>query len=62
MQTTEEIKEKGYYLKEISTRDLEEGEEAYSPKLAGVLFLALIGAISFILGALTCYLTYGLRH
>jgi hypothetical protein len=61
MQTIKE-KESDNKLQEIPTKDLEECEEARSVELAGMVIAMLIGAIFFILGALTCYFIYGLRH
>ena len=54
----------GFYLQEISTREeREEAKEAQDEVgPTTVVFLALIGALFFACGALSCYLIYGLRH
>lgn len=53
-----------YYLPQIATREERQAEEKAEGEVgqAAIVFIALIGAIFFLLGALTCYLIYGLRH
>lgn len=51
----------GYYLPQIPSRE-EEAEKAEVQGVKGLVLLALIGAIFFSFGAITCYLIYGMRH
>jgi hypothetical protein len=52
----------GYYLPQIPTREEEEGKEGQESGPTTFVLLALIAAIFFASGALTCYLIYGLQH